>query len=364
MEREILYKVTENAVLPSTKQWGGMQYEDNATGIAFDISEIITEDVVWRIDFDSAGAGYNPSENLTVENGRVSRFIPYDMTRCGGEIQVTLVGTLIDGLGKAARIVYSVPVTVYLTEVERHEESEDKVALSVSAAEKSALDAADRSARSADEAEQSAEAAKSAQIKTEESMLALEAGSTVIFQGGNASSRFAVDIAVDGEMSEASENPVQNRAVFERFEEQDLTDADLSAQIIALKELVNKGFAQAKLDAHPVGSFYISENSTSPVELFGGEWERIKDTFLLSAGDTYAAGSTGGEAQVTLTPTHIPNILSRYTLEGASNNTGTDAIRLCASDNSANAYTGSHSGATAHNNMPPYLAVYMWKRTA
>ena len=47
---------------------------------------------------------------------------------------------------------------------------------------------------------------------------------------------------------------------------------------------------------YPVGSIYMSVNSTSPASLFGGTWEQIKDTFLLSAGDTYTAGATGGSA--------------------------------------------------------------------
>ena len=47
---------------------------------------------------------------------------------------------------------------------------------------------------------------------------------------------------------------------------------------------------------YPVGSIYMSVNATSPASLFGGTWEQLKDRFLLAAGDTYAAGSTGGEA--------------------------------------------------------------------
>ena len=54
--------------------------------------------------------------------------------------------------------------------------------------------------------------------------------------------------------------------------------------------------------AHPVGSVYISTAATDPADLFGGgTWERIKDVFLLAAGDTYAAGASGGEAAHTLT---------------------------------------------------------------
>ena len=40
---------------------------------------------------------------------------------------------------------------------------------------------------------------------------------------------------------------------------------------------------------YPVGSIYLSLNSTSPASLFGGTWKQIKDRFLLAAGDTYAA---------------------------------------------------------------------------
>ncbi|MBQ9066741.1 MAG: hypothetical protein IJ133_04370, partial [Clostridia bacterium] len=45
---------------------------------------------------------------------------------------------------------------------------------------------------------------------------------------------------------------------------------------------------------YPVGSVYMSVNSTDPGTLFGGSWQPIEDTFLLAAGTNHAAGSTGG----------------------------------------------------------------------
>ena len=67
------------------------------------------------------------------------------------------------------------------------------------------------------------------------------------------------------------------------------------------------GSEKALLDmAHPIGSIYRSVNATNPATLFGGTWEQIKDCFLLSAGDTYAAGSTGGEATHKLTVAEMP----------------------------------------------------------
>lgn len=119
---------------------------------------------------------------------------------------------------------------------------------------------------------------------------------------------------------------------------------------------------------HPVGSIYQSTDSTSPEELFGGTWEQIKDVFLLAAGDSYTAGSTGGEATHKLTKSEIPDHTHTLKYTGQSVTEGVNAIRLYqAASNQYNAYSGGQSsdcGGQAHNNMPPYLAVYTWRRTA
>ena len=118
---------------------------------------------------------------------------------------------------------------------------------------------------------------------------------------------------------------------------------------------------------YPVGSIYMSVNSTSPSTLFGGTWEQIKDKFLLSCGDTYSNGSTGGEATHTLTIDEMPS--HTHNLSVSNNSTTTQSGNYpptIASDKANNwdskgvNYTG---GSKAHNNMPPYLAVYVWKRT-
>ena len=117
-------------------------------------------------------------------------------------------------------------------------------------------------------------------------------------------------------------------------------------------------------DIYPVGSIYMSVNNTNPSTLFADTtWEQIKDTFLLSAGDTYAAGSTGGEATHTLTADEIPSHTHSYV--GYSN---TIAVSMGSSgsvqNSTSTATSGSAGGGQAHNNMPPYLTVYVWKRTA
>ena len=124
--------------------------------------------------------------------------------------------------------------------------------------------------------------------------------------------------------------------------------------------------------AYPVGSVYMSTAAANPKDLFGfGTWEQVKDTFLLAAGDSYAAGTTGGEAAHTLTVAELPSHSHTYTPRvDWSDNAGWGIPASFASgknlsvDKSITNYTATSGSGQAHNNMPPYLAVYVWKRTA
>lgn len=133
------------------------------------------------------------------------------------------------------------------------------------------------------------------------------------------------------------------------------------------------------LSMYPVGSIYRSVLPTDPSELFGGTWQRIKDVFLMAAGDKYAAGSTGGEAQHTLTVEEMPNHVHSYAADwtggggqGATSgepwalvmsNAG-DGIGTWAFGSDIKDPFGYTGGSQPHNNLPPYLAVYTWVRTA
>ena len=113
---------------------------------------------------------------------------------------------------------------------------------------------------------------------------------------------------------------------------------------------------------YPIGSIYMSVNNTDPSTLFTGTtWEQLKDRFLLGAGDTYSAGSTGGEASHTLTVEEMPAHSHQYAKPVQTWTNGGD-YSSCYIDGNAN--TNTVGGGQAHNNMPPYLTVYMWKRTA
>lgn len=119
---------------------------------------------------------------------------------------------------------------------------------------------------------------------------------------------------------------------------------------------------------YPVGSIYMSVNSTNPKTLFGGTWVQIKDRFLLAAGTTYKAGATGGEATHKLTENEIPE--HRHSIWYPNANGEQSAAIGYPEAGSKNTWyaeaskTSGVGGGGAHNNMPPYLAVYVWKRTA
>ena len=122
----------------------------------------------------------------------------------------------------------------------------------------------------------------------------------------------------------------------------------------------------------PVGSIYMSVNSTSPASFLGGTWEQIKDRFLLSAGDTYTNGDAGGSADaVVVSHTHTLRSLTDTGFTRWGTNVGGSAT-----------YVGPVGGTTTYDsggptmwndntgvdgtgkNMPPYLVVNIWKRIA
>lgn len=138
-------------------------------------------------------------------------------------------------------------------------------------------------------------------------------------------------------------------------------------------KLGGKTLAEIMLELYPVGAVYISANSTSPASLFGGMWEQIEDRFLLAAGSTYSAGSTGGEANVTLSKSQVPYEANLYYYyDGTGSIIPSDHCYLkentwAYSNGNVNGFTnkfGPTLDADAHNNMPPYLAVYIWRRVS
>lgn len=148
--------------------------------------------------------------------------------------------------------------------------------------------------------------------------------------------------------------------------------------------------------AYPVGSIYMSTVSTNPATLFGfGTWVAYgQGRMPISADGTYTAGSTGGSATTTLSTANLPSHTHTFSgttgardlnhthTYGSANNWGSGSANAFDARNNQNSYTTSgasidmnhtHSfsgttdgtgSGTAVTTISPYIAVYMWNRTA
>ena len=148
--------------------------------------------------------------------------------------------------------------------------------------------------------------------------------------------------------------------------------------IHAVREAINNN----GLSFYPIGSIYMSVNNVNPSTIFGGTWVQIKDRFLLASGFEYENGATGGEATHALTANEMP--AHTHTVSGTASYSGkyvacsdqgetvgveTGSTNIFEVDAQVSSLTVSGTAASAgggatHNNMPPYLVVNVWYRTA
>ena len=107
---------------------------------------------------------------------------------------------------------------------------------------------------------------------------------------------------------------------------------------------------------------YISTNSTSPAAKRGGTWERIKDVFLLAAGDTYLAGNSGGSADAVVVE-HTHNVFGSSVTKLGEGASELNRVAMTSEFGNNHISTTNSSGESGKGkNMPPYLAVYVWRK--
>ena len=148
-------------------------------------------------------------------------------------------------------------------------------------------------------------------------------------------------------------------------------NSDVKIGKMSLKEIDDTVSALFDL-IYPVGSIYYTNNANfSPNVSFNGTWEQIKDVFLLAAGDTYVGGTNGGEATHKLTVTEMPSHshgLKKNVPYGIPYNSTSGAGSGSGGTMYGESYTPftieNTGGGQAHNNMPPYIVVYVWKRVS
>jgi hypothetical protein len=165
--------------------------------------------------------------------------------------------------------------------------------------------------------------------------------------------------------------------------EQTLNDIDLTLKDINQANINNeknleetkKEFKRKLLEnVYPVGTYYWSQNSIDPGNLFGGTWKKINGYFIFASDSSHSVGSTGGKERVTLSSYEIPSHSHSYyrlTYESYKrcSNADTDSnggYRVVCYKNDGNyehsESTSSCGGSGSHENMPPYLTANCWRR--
>lgn len=143
-------------------------------------------------------------------------------------------------------------------------------------------------------------------------------------------------------------------------------------------DLINDSSFTTLQAVYPVGSIYMSINNTNPSVLFGfGVWERIEGQFLLGSSTDYPLGSTGGSADaVIVSHSHKSSADGEYIVTSEEDTANNTKVAYSASGNRwvdgqprqshfhHRTRTSTVGNDRTNKNMPPYLAVNIWKRTA
>ena len=127
---------------------------------------------------------------------------------------------------------------------------------------------------------------------------------------------------------------------------------------------------------YPIGSYYWSEKNTSPSDIFGGSWTKIRGRFLFASDSNHDVGDTGGEERHTLTISEMPRHSHEYekfchrdcmSFDCPSGDYGIYPRNQKGDKDSYKFLytysTTSVGGGCSHNNMPPFLTANCWKRT-
>lgn len=404
--RTLKYTVTVDGILPATEQFAGTQGDKNVTEVIFDLLDIklnISDKngLYYRFDgYDAEGNILRGDSYELAELSSVKFVLPEELTRHGGKICVYLIITKIieNENGQETEMeLYCFPARMRLNSlpsgVDIEGEGESFTTLAESA--KSAADRAEAAAASIADIDevfspesknpQSGKAIASALVP----YISFEDDTVWIFDGGDAEGNVDLDndgekefsiadirLVIDDEMSDTSGNLVRNKTITEHIkneiesakryavneaEKVKLTiDSEISdaSENVVMNKAIKKYIDEMKViilsEAHPVGSYYWSSDGTNPAGLFGGEWEQVKDKFVLAVGDNYAVGTSGGEATHTLTLDETP--MTKYSDYRPAANTD------IALDNHKIVSYDTNKTVTSHNNMPPYEVAYCWKR--
>lgn len=138
--------------------------------------------------------------------------------------------------------------------------------------------------------------------------------------------------------------------------------------LITCNNILYEGGATLDKILYPIGSIYMSVNSTNPSQLFGGTWEQISGRFLYCTTTSKTTGGSTTTGSTTLTVNQIPShshLIGKQT-SGLAGSAGEETAVMFWDSNSGIASTsvGGGQGHTHPQNLPPYFTVYCWYRVS
>lgn len=141
---------------------------------------------------------------------------------------------------------------------------------------------------------------------------------------------------------------------------------------------------------YPVGSIYMNVNNTNPSLLFGGTWEQIRGKFLVGVDSSDTDFNTSGKTGGTKNHSHIYGVqyngyygalyskdqrlirlyngetdafVESYYTQNSSSETGNNGVQQTSGSTFDTSVYETKTPTTKTSNLPPYMTVYMWKRT-
>lgn len=287
-------------------------------------------------------------------------------------------------------------VTTKQTEaVQAVDDERDAALQQVADSTRAAQTAASNAAASEQEAQASKEAAATSAGAAANSATAASGSASAAATSENNAASSAQSAGTDADRAEAAANLAGTRANTDKTLKTENAPADAAAvgNIILDPDgnaiFYSKAEVEAKIKEILAAQreedlarikFWASDDPTSPASFIGGTWERIEGKFIMGASDTYPAGATGGEESVKLTRKNIPVLSTRNGV--AAVNTVGNAIHISqwewiyaatqvTNSDGYNSYTAQWTDVGTDdvdmqnvNNMPPYIAVYIWRRVA
>lgn len=382
---KIYYDADLVGVHPSTLTGSSYKMDHNAYSVVVNLSgDLLTAlnaqkgsgTLVYRFDvYDAAGSHIHTEEEPLSELESLEFEITKRLTRFAGNVKIIPVITSIDGeLTIFERRLGIITITVKATPESEEEEYEEVISLSTIE-------------HAAKEAAAVALAAKGicleAQEATEAARTALENGTTIIFDGGNAQSNLPINLVVDNFISQLGQNPV--------------TSAAIAAALVLfetnIKSWVNNTYSMPALMAavkqeiyaeeYPVGSVKVSfDPEYDPNGILPGTWVLLAaGVTIISAGTVvedeeefvFEVGDSGGEVTHKLDTEEIPKLTivsdspGNPILSEASSGIYSPELGIWPSGGfttgNTRAYTFStNSGDQPHNNMQPYIVANIWRR--